>query len=402
MRTTSAVAVMAVLILACEDPQASLGPHNPPPDEGHASTPVMNLVEGQRQFGIVGQALPKPLAVRITTNGRPIAGEQVSFTIISGGGFLERQLSITDSDGVATSGSWTLGHTDAPQEVEARSGKLRFNFMAQGCEPSRCDLLLYVRDGNIHLVNLVTGDSKRLTSNGRNAHPTWSPDGKRIAFAHYDQHWNADIYVMNGDGSSVVRRTYGLNLSFPAWSADGRSLVAATALLPYSGTVYMMTADGSEDPLRLFETASMPSLSSDGKSIAFVSLSGDDGYNALHIADIDGRNLRVLSPRDEGVIYSPSWSPDGKTIAFSKCMSGGCAIIVMDSIGKPIMHMQADGSMGSPSWTSDGKFLAVTLRPIAGGPTSIAYLDLSGKVLPAIIMESGDDPRWHPGVNASD
>ena len=47
----------------------------------------------------------------------------------------------------------------------------------------------------------------QLTSLGVNREPAWSPDGARIAFVRDQGKW--DIYVMNADGSNVVRRTNG-------------------------------------------------------------------------------------------------------------------------------------------------------------------------------------------------
>ena len=50
------------------------------------------------------------------------------------------------------------------------------------------------------------------------AMPSWSPDGKRIAFAS-DRNWKSDIYVMNADGSDLTRLTDDFRLDFaPVWS----------------------------------------------------------------------------------------------------------------------------------------------------------------------------------------
>ena len=65
----------------------------------------------------------------------------------------------------------------------------------------------------------------RLTQHpGHDAHPGWSPDGRRIAFA-TDRWGGLEIAVMNADGSDVTRLTESPGLDdYPAWSPDGRRI----------------------------------------------------------------------------------------------------------------------------------------------------------------------------------
>ena len=54
--------------------------------------------------------------------------------------------------------------------------------------------------------------------------PAWSPDGKRIAF-YSERDGNAEIYVMNADGTGVTRLTrHERGRRLPAWSPDGRTI----------------------------------------------------------------------------------------------------------------------------------------------------------------------------------
>jgi dipeptidyl aminopeptidase/acylaminoacyl peptidase len=133
----------------------------------------------------------------------------------------------------------------------------------------------------IYRVSLGTGALTRLSKQqGPAASARFSPDGRRIAFSGYDDHYrgyeNRRIYVMDADGGNVV--TLGLkldrSLDHPVWSADGRSVYAdyvdrgvtkvarlspdagvqdaATGLagggsldLPYSGGEFSLAPDGS-------------------------------------------------------------------------------------------------------------------------------------------------------------
>lgn len=84
--------------------------------------------------------------------------------------------------------------------------------------------------------------------------PAWSPDGSKISFDRA-QDGNFDIYVMNADGTGIVRLTQDQGVDArPAWSPDGRSIVFhSTRDRPQSATsddfdffdLYVMTGDGS-------------------------------------------------------------------------------------------------------------------------------------------------------------
>ena len=106
------------------------------------------------------------------------------------------------------------------------------------------------RDGDweIFVLHLETGDLRQITHNeGFDGHPSWSPDSRRIAFAS-DQAGPRDIFVMNADGSTPVPLTNSpLWADEPRWSPDG-------AFIAYTGSpdganhntdIYVMNSDGS-------------------------------------------------------------------------------------------------------------------------------------------------------------
>lgn len=149
----------------------------------------------------------------------------------------------------------------------------------------------------------------------------------------------------------------------------------------------------SEPPIHVASDAAQPAWSPDGTKIAYVSLSGDDGYHELHVMNADGSGVTPITRRDEGAIYRPTWSPNGQRIAFSKCTRGGCTIFAVNSDGSELVQLTMAGSSFGPAWSPDGTRIAFTL----GGswPGGIAYVAADGGD-PTMIVSSGHSPAWRP------
>jgi TolB protein len=188
--------------------------------------------------------------------------------------------------------------------------------------------------------------------------PAWSPDGGRISFLRIHgpfvttgithdktvQATQVDLMVANanGRGERVVERwstdprpppgVSGRPLTprsgAPVWSPDGRHVAVAlgTRRHPNKHALYntalfvVDVAGGAERQITPWVIgAGNPSWSRDGKHIAFNSGGGHSPY--LYVVDPDGRHLKLLL-RGGGIashigwVDDPAWSPDGKQIAF--------------------------------------------------------------------------------------
>ena len=140
--------------------------------------------------------------------------------------------------------------------------------------------------------------------------PTWSPDGRRIAFANDGQ-----IYLMNSDGSNLVRLAEGALATAPAWSPDGRT-IAYSRLHDGQFGICLVRADvDSSLPTLVGHPRGWnahPAWSPDGSKIAFVSdwRAFDIVYD-LYVMNADGSGLRSL-------LEGPFFWEDGLTFYFRR------------------------------------------------------------------------------------
>src|SRR5882672_4246069 len=137
--------------------------------------------------------------------------------------------------------------------------------------------------------NTARDSTGHVTDTTSNFHPVWSPDGTKIAFAS-SRDTNPEIYVMDPNGSNVVRLTHDSAADGqPAWSPDGTK-IAFQSNRETDYAVWVMNADGSS-PTRLTDpstSAGAPSWSPDGTRIAYEQ--GGD----LWVMNVDGsRKIRI-------------------------------------------------------------------------------------------------------------
>ncbi len=109
------------------------------------------------------------------------------------------------------------------------------------------------RTGNdIYVLDLATGEEQRLTHDGTAGKPSWSPDGTRIAFTSNEtgEVRDADLYVMNADGSGRTRLTDTLEIEGDtAWAPDGAAIAVTRLALgePRDCDLVLVAPDGSAE-----------------------------------------------------------------------------------------------------------------------------------------------------------
>lgn len=199
--------------------------------------------------------------------------------------------------------------------------------------------------------------------------PSLSTDGKRIAFVRWSEgRKTSHIFLANIDGSDCVQLTRGAACNWtPRWSPDGKQLLFETTRndspanhLKNGGhrDIYLMDADG-QNQINLTQNnyGHHPSWSPDGRHIAYMSF-GENHRANIFVAKADGsarQNISQGSTRDS----EPVWSPDGQWIAFTRTAKTSSNqepmdIWVMKSDGtaqRQITFNTGAASSYSPSWS---------------------------------------------------
>jgi TolB protein len=132
--------------------------------------------------------------------------------------------------------------------------------------------------------------------------------------------------------------------------------------------------------------------------IAYVTSSGlgRSSKYALMVADADGWAPRTVVNSNEPLM-SPSWSPDGRSLAYVSFESGNSAVYIQDiASGAREKVASFRGINGAPSFSPDGNRLALTLSK--GGNPDIYVMDLASKHLTQVTTHFGIDtePSWSP------
>ena len=230
-------------------------------------------------------------------------------------------------------------------------------------EPERTPRLTVAttRFDGIDLMTLdVYGkDAVRETRDPKGAvGPTWSPDGKRLAFASY-RTGRGQVFVIDAEGKESNLTSSTAFERNPAWSPDGKA-IAFCGDRAGSQAVWLMDADGSNQQ----ELTTMgnfncdPTWSPDGKRLAFVS--GRSGGNRLWLMNADGSEPTNLVPQNEiGALY-PTWSADGKQIVYgSQAENRTVQLFVVNVDGSGRQQLtKGERSNSYAAWSPDGQYIA--------------------------------------------
>jgi Tol biopolymer transport system component/DNA-binding winged helix-turn-helix (wHTH) protein len=222
---------------------------------------------------------------------------------------------------------------------------------------------------------------------GQYSGPTFSPDGKQIAFIWDGENSvKGDLYVQLVGGEKPLRLTHTStgHVCCADWSPDGRQITFGRCDDNGGGGVFTVPAlGGSErkltDAACQFGFAGYAKWTADGKSLVLADRCTPDAPPGIMVFSLETGVKRCLHspPADEDGSSDLSLSPDQKTVAF---LGGGTGISGIDTIafsGGNLRHLTSgpiDWADYTLMWSPDGKYITFESRgrmarvPVAGGP----------------------------------
>jgi TolB protein len=220
------------------------------------------------------------------------------------------------------------------------------------------------RDGDYDIYVMNVGSAvapTQLTFNSSgDYYPDWSPDGSRIAFTNDGEEFAGEIYVMNVDGSGLVRLTNSPGFDGgPDWSPGGGRIAFQHEGAQHNHDVFSMNPDGTAWMRMTADPAwdGSPAWSPDGSLFAFATrrddpdpqncnLCADEIYSAY--VDLSAGGNLTSSATGEG---SPAWQPLGALRGDMNCDGQVNAVdslfILRQTAGLPVTQPQGCPEIGS-------------------------------------------------------
>jgi Tol biopolymer transport system component len=254
-------------------------------------------------------------------------------------------------------------------------------------------------NGNLFATEPLSGaPAQRLTTESSDeAQPSFSPDGRRIAFRS-NRDGNYEIFLMNAEGTGQTQLTQTPSNRFaaqPSWAPDGRHIVyrANPADNP---ELYSVTTEGT-NVRRLTNSSAderYPVYSPDGGRIAFSSTR--DGDSEIYTMDPDGTHVVQLT-RNNAFDSAPAWSPDGTRIVFRSQRDGNSELYVMAADGTSQTRLtNSPFDEEEPDWSPDGSRIVFTSN--RDSASEVYTMAADGSNLVRITFTPARDlfPDWQP------
>jgi Tol biopolymer transport system component len=239
--------------------------------------------------------------------------------------------------------------------------------------PMTGDLCILEMSPNLN----ANGEPRRLTSdNDLILGAAWTPGGESIVFS-TNRGGVLALWQIPRSGSPSHRLSVGENGLFPSVSRWANRLVYSQSIR--DSNVWRVNVQDLTDPPALLLASTRadlnPSYSPDGRQIAFES--DRSGNEEVWVSDADGSNAFQLVHM--GRSGSPRWSPDGQRIAFDSNVTGNWQIYTVSLRGgRPERFTNSAATDSRPSWSHDGKWIyfgsnrsgswQVWKMPAGGGP----------------------------------
>ncbi|MBI1886501.1 MAG: PD40 domain-containing protein [Chloroflexi bacterium] len=280
----------------------------------------------------------------------------------------------------------------------------------------------FAAKGHIWVNDLDSGGERRVVLSGTAHTPSWSADGRWIAFGMGSRAGGAGVgvWIVRAEGGDAVP----VGRIGPGGMWQWSPVEDHLAFVDIDGSIRTVNADGSEsrEVVQAGSGAARFYWSPDGRSIAYERwLYGEGTENfrplvdqGLWVVDADGSNPReVFSEWEAGeemsvAAYLLEWSPDGRYLAFIKGTNSASLLadgfpLYLVSVADGSQTKLSSGSLAYDafvSWSPDGTRIAYVKgggrEATAGKKIVVAGADGSAKVALSTPDQAAINPSWSP------
>lgn len=204
----------------------------------------------------------------------------------------------------------------------------------------------------IVVSNVATGERKLVSAyTGINGAPAWSPDDQQMALALSRGDGNPKIYVMNLSNKQLRQVTSGSGIDTePSYTADGQSLLFTSDRGGHP-QIYQVNLASNQVQRVSFNGVynARPSLSADGQQIVMIHQDDSGGFN-IGVQDLQSGAFNILT--NSGNDSSPSFSPNGAMVLYASKLGNEGVLGLVSTDDRVKLRLPAnDGDVQDPAWS---------------------------------------------------
>jgi eukaryotic-like serine/threonine-protein kinase len=217
----------------------------------------------------------------------------------------------------------------------------------------------------IAFLSLQDSTTKQLTSPPEqegDREPVFSPDGSSVAFIRWPLGGaNGDVFVVSVSGGNPRRLTFDNSCTTPAWTQDGKEIVFSSTTAGLRSLWRVPVSGGTPQPVTgIGEMAMSPAVAQKGSQLAYLHFALRNSIWQINLKDEkNALGLPVKRFSSRGINWRPSFSPDGKMVAFESDRMGFSDIWYCVADGSNCKQLTSlHATSGTARWSPDGRYIA--------------------------------------------